>query len=211
MPERVHRPLHERWLFEGRGSRVYDWWSGLVGRRLYRRVAADVAASAPADAAILDVGAGTGRLLVELARRRDDLSLSGVDLSPDMVSVAKTNARRAGFADRIALLVGDVTNPPYPDRSFDLIVSTLSMHHWPDPTAATAELARVLRPGGSIWIYDFRFVSDRELVTAAQAQPALGGRPVERTVVRPGLLPLYVRLTMSKPSSPDQPGRSGDH
>jgi len=194
-------------MFEGRGSRVYHWWSGLVGRRLYRRVAADVAAGAGRDAALLDVGAGTGRLLVKLARHRDDLALSGVDLSPDMVSVAEGNARRVGFADRIALLVGDVAALPCADRSFDLIVSTLSMHHWSDLPAAVAELGRVLRPGGRVWIYDFRFVPDRELVSAVAAEPLFGGRPVERSVVRPGLLPLYVRLSMAKPAGPAQPGR----
>jgi ubiquinone/menaquinone biosynthesis C-methylase UbiE len=211
MSERAHRALHDRWLFEGRGTRVYDWWSGLVGRRLYRRVAADVASGARPGAAILDVGAGTGRLLVELARRRDDIGLSGVDLSPDMISVAERNARRAGLADRIALAVGDVAALPYPDRSFDLIVSTLSMHHWPDVAGAAAELGRVLRPGGDVWIYDFRFVSDRELVAATQAQPAFAGQPVDRSVVRPGLLPLYVRLAVTKPPNAGQPSRSTEN
>ncbi len=202
MPGRAHGMRHdrgERWLFEGWGSRVYDAWSGLLGRRLYRRVAADVAASARPGAAVLDVGAGTGHLLVELAHRREDLVLSGLDLSPDMITLARRHARRVGLADRIDLRVGDVAALPYPDGSVDLIVSTLSMHHWSDLPAAAAELARVVRPGGSVWIYDFRFVSDRELAAAVRTQPAFRGQLVHRRVVRPGLLPVYVRLAVSKP------------
>jgi ubiquinone/menaquinone biosynthesis C-methylase UbiE len=112
----------ERWLFERRGSRIYDWWSGLVGRRLHRRVAADVAAAAGPGAAVLDVGTGPGRLVMQIARRRPDLTVSGVDLSPDMIDLAQRHAQRSGLAERIALRAGDVAALPYPDRSFDLIV-----------------------------------------------------------------------------------------
>jgi SAM-dependent methyltransferase len=44
----------------------------------------------------------------------------------------------------------------FPDGSFDLVVSTLSMHHWAEPTAGLAEIGRVLRPGGRALIWDFR-------------------------------------------------------
>ena len=44
----------------------------------------------------------------------------------------------------------------FPDRSFDLVVSTLSMHHWADPAAGLAEIGRVLRPGARALIWDFR-------------------------------------------------------
>jgi SAM-dependent methyltransferase len=52
--------------------------------------------------------------------------------------------------------VGDVAALAFPDQSFDLVVSTLSMHHWADPTAGLAEIGRVLRPGGRALIWDFR-------------------------------------------------------
>ena len=55
-----------------------------------------------------------------------------------------------------SFLVGDAASLPLPDRSFDLVISTLSMHHWADVPAGLAEIARVLRPGGRALIWDFR-------------------------------------------------------
>jgi ubiquinone/menaquinone biosynthesis C-methylase UbiE len=49
-----------------------------------------------------------------------------------------------------------VASLPFPDASFDLVVSTLSMHHWADGTAGLAQIRRVLRPGGRAPIWDFR-------------------------------------------------------
>jgi ubiquinone/menaquinone biosynthesis C-methylase UbiE len=50
--------------------------------------------------------------------------------------------------------VGDVAALPFGEASFDVVVSTLSAHNWPDPAAGLAELYRVLRPGGVAWVYD---------------------------------------------------------
>jgi ubiquinone/menaquinone biosynthesis C-methylase UbiE len=168
-----------------------------------------VATGAPAGGAVLDVGAGTGRLLIEIAVRRPDLTLAGIDLSPDMIILAEKHARDAGVGQRVALRTGDVGDLPYPAACFDLIVSTLSMHHWPDLPSAVRELARVLRPGGTLWIYDFRFVADRAFVTAANEEPGFGGQPVHRAVLRPGLLPIYVRLAVSKPPTKDTSNGTG--
>ena len=66
--------------FDGRRSRVYDFAARRLLRRFYRRLADDIAAVAPQGSAVLDVGTGPGVLLVELARRRPDLQLTGIDL-----------------------------------------------------------------------------------------------------------------------------------
>jgi SAM-dependent methyltransferase len=75
-----------------------------------------------------------------------------------MISRAPANADRLGDADerRPSFLVGDVASLAFPDRSFDLVVSTLSMDHWADPTAGLTEIGRVLRPGGRALVWDFR-------------------------------------------------------
>ncbi len=193
---------HAQAPFRGRASHVYDRMAGVLLRGFYRRVAAEVAAAAPTGAAVLDAGAGSGRLLVELARARPDLELSGVDLEADMIARAEHNVRAAGQRDRIALKVGDVADLPYPDAAFDLVVSTLSMHHWAAVESAVGELARVLRPGGRLWIYDFRRAPAHGLTEPTAARPAFGGRPLVREPVHHGLLPLYARFAITK----DGPG-----
>ena len=182
-------------FFEGRSSRVYDLVARRLVRPLYRRMARDIAAAAPIGAAILDVGTGPGVLLVELARRRPDLALTGVDLSPDMVETANRNLRQSG--GRASVRVGDAARLPFEDGSFDLVVSSLSTHHWDDPAAAVPELNRVLRPGGRILIYDFPFAPFDVLAGAAAS--VRNGHEARRTPFRTGI-PLLrcVRFEMSR-------------
>lgn len=152
----AHRGEHAP--FDRRRSEAYDRRARGVLGALYVRVAAEVAAAAPRRAVVVDIGTGPGRLLHQLARARDDLALHGVDVSTDMIAVARRNAVLAGLADRIELRPADVAALPFPDAGVDVVVATLSQHHWPDLDAAAAELARVLRPGGLLLVYDFRFV-----------------------------------------------------
>jgi ubiquinone/menaquinone biosynthesis C-methylase UbiE len=136
---------------------AYDQVSRLLAGSLYGRIAADVAAAAPAGARVLEVGCGPGHLSIRLARRHG-LDLTGLDLDPAMIERARANAAHQGNGDQRgpSFLVGDVAALAFPDRSFDLVVSTLSMHHWADPAAGLAEIGRVLRPGGRALIWDFR-------------------------------------------------------
>ena len=135
---------------------VYDTLSRLLLGPLIDGIAANVAAAAPAGARVLEVGCGPGHLSIRLARHGFDVS--GLDLDPAMIARAQANADRPGNSDqpRPSFLVGDVAALAFPDRSFDLVVSTLSMHHWADPTAGLAEIGRVLRPGARALIWDFR-------------------------------------------------------
>jgi ubiquinone/menaquinone biosynthesis C-methylase UbiE len=173
-------------MFRGHPSGVYDFVARRVLRRLYRRIAEDITATARPEARVLDVGTGPGVLLVELAKLRSDLDLTGVDLSSDMVTKAARNVVR--FGERVRVQVADVANLPFPDGSFDLVVSSLSMHHWDHPEAAAPELARVLRPGGRIHIYDMRFAPFAVLA-------GLPDRRTESTAFRTGV-PLFPKFTM---------------
>ncbi|WP_059006250.1 class I SAM-dependent methyltransferase [Streptomyces specialis] len=182
--------------FDRRRSESYDRTARWTLGGLYRRVAAEVAAAAPAGGLVLDVGTGPGRLLHGLAALRGDLTLTGVDVSPDMIAVGERAARERGLGDQVALRVADVAALPFEDASVDVVVSTLSMHHWPDLAAAAAELARVLRPGGQIMIYDFRFAPVDRALEALRAQPAFAhGRAVREPMRgRFSPFPLYVCL-----------------
>jgi SAM-dependent methyltransferase len=136
---------------------VYDTLSRLLLGPFVRRIAADIAAVAPDVARVLEVGCGPGHLSIRLARQHG-LDVTGVDLDPAMIGRARANADRPGNGDqrRPSFLVGDVAALAFPDGSFDLVVSTLSMHHWADPTAGLAEIGRVLRPGAQALVWDFR-------------------------------------------------------
>ena len=135
---------------------VYDTLSRLLLSPLVKRIAADVAAAAPDGARVLEVGCGPGHLSTRLAHHGFDVT--GLDLDPAMIARARANTDRRNNGDqhRPSFLVGDVASLAFPDGSFDLVVSTLSMHHWADPAAGLAEIGRVLRPGARALIWDFR-------------------------------------------------------
>ena len=145
---------------------AYDDMSWLFLGSLFGPIAADAAATAsamsPDGARVLEVGCGPGHLSIRLARQHG-LDTTGLDLDPVMIERARVNAGRAseGFGrlppERLpSFMVGDVASMPFPDGSFDLVVSTLSMHHWANPTAGLAEIERVLRPGARALVWDFR-------------------------------------------------------
>ena len=159
-------------------------------RRMYARVAADVvAAGLPTGAHVLDVGTGPGRLPRAIAEARPALHVEGLDLSEEMISYARRAAAAAGLADRVRYTVGDVADlsPSHPDDSVDLIVSTLSQHHWADVAGGMRELRRVLRPAGQVWIYDLRFALRRAERAALAAFPTCR---IHRETVRTGRLSL---------------------
>lgn len=174
--------------FQGRASRVYDFAARRLLRGVYRRIAADLALSIPTGAAVLDVGTGPGVLLVELASRRPDVRLTGVDLSPDMIAAAGRNLREYG--ERATARVADAMDLPFPDDSFDVIVSSLSLHHWDHPEQAAGELARVLRPGGRLVVYDFPFAPFDKLTAAARTQSVFAAQSPDRARFRASRLHL---------------------
>lgn len=103
-----------------------------------------------------DLGCGAGQLAVELARAAPELRVTGVDLSNLLLAQALRRAASAGLAHRVDFRTGDVERTPFEDASLDLVVSTLSLHHWRNPIAVLDEVARILRPGGSFVIFDLR-------------------------------------------------------
>jgi SAM-dependent methyltransferase len=137
-------------------AEAYDAHSRFLFGSLFRPIAADVATVVPDGARVLEVGCGPGHLSIRLALQHR-LNVTGVDLDPAMIGRARANADGVGPDDiRPTFLVGDVASLPFEDGSFDLVVSTLSMHHWADPEAGLAEIGRVLRPNARALIWDFR-------------------------------------------------------
>ncbi|WP_144123199.1 class I SAM-dependent methyltransferase [Catellatospora sichuanensis] len=196
-PDRRRRSEHQGGhAFDRDRSESYDRRAAALLRPFYRQVAAEIAATAPAGGHVADIGTGPGRMLHELARRRGDLRLSGVDSSPDMVAVAATAADRAGLAQRISLHTADVAALPFPDGGLDVASSTLSQHEWPRLEAAAVELARVLRPGGLLLVYDFRFLPVRPALAAYGRAPFTVQRSRLRLPWHPAAL--FTRLTLRR-------------
>jgi ubiquinone/menaquinone biosynthesis C-methylase UbiE len=194
---RHHRHHNQPGAFSGRRSRFYNLMARTLLRRVYRRLAADVASIAPTGATVLDIGTGPGVLLVELARRRPDLRVIGIDLSADMVAAAARNL--AQFGERARAEVADVTDLPLADDSVDLAVSSLSLHHWDHPEAAVAQLDRVLRAGGRLRVYDFPSAPFDALISEAWNRSLFAGSaPLrEPTEIRLPFFPRMQKLTMT--------------
>ena len=100
---------------------------------------------------ILDLGSGTGYLSVEIARGATSLQVYGIDLSKQMVKIAR---RHAKGVDNAQFVFGNAANLPFKDNSIDLVVSTGASHHWKAPHMVFEECYRVLKAGTEAWIYD---------------------------------------------------------
>jgi ubiquinone/menaquinone biosynthesis C-methylase UbiE len=130
--------------FNARDAAVYEKSMGRWSRRMAPGLVA-FAELGPV-ASVLDVGCGTGSLLFELARNPASRRLVGLD-----ASAIYADAARAGTTDpRIEILHADACAMPFADASFDAALSQLVLQFVPDPKAAAAEMARVVRPGGVV-------------------------------------------------------------
>jgi len=192
-------------VFAPRGASLYNFAAPRLLRPLYRRVADDVTALpamiAMSDvSAVLEIGSGPGELALEVARRLPSLEVVGIDLAEAMITRAVERAQAEGLGERVRFVLADAAVLPLTDGTFDVAVSTLSMHHWTDPGAVFAEIARVLRPGGVALIYDLRpfaYLLDELEVFASGT--AFEGAHLGRELVRIGALPaLFVRIRLEK-------------
>jgi ubiquinone/menaquinone biosynthesis C-methylase UbiE len=98
---------------------------------------------------VLEIAIGTGR---NLPYYPPDVRLRGIDLSPEMLELARQRAASLGRA--IDLRIGNAEALPFPGASFDTVVDTLGLCTIPDPRAALVEARRVLRPGGRLLLWE---------------------------------------------------------
>jgi len=103
---------------------------------------------------ILDVASGTAGVAMQLARRCGG-RVVGVDLTEPMLGRGRRNVTAAGLAGRVCLVAGRAERLPFPDGTFDALTFTYLLRYVADPQATLAELARVVRPGGTMASLEF--------------------------------------------------------
>jgi SAM-dependent methyltransferase len=103
----------------------------------------------PAGVRVLELGCGTGGFLAILARRHPGLSLTGLDITPAMLDEARHAVPSA------MLVEGSAESPPFRPASFDVVCSLNIMHHLDDPETHAGTMARLCRPGGTVFLCTF--------------------------------------------------------
>ncbi len=176
-------------------------YSSVIGKgRLAKELAA--ALHIPSHAHLLDVGCGSGLFLIELAKRFETAHLFGIDswkrgdLSGNHAMRAMENAASAGVAAQIEVHTADMRSIPFPDQTFDLVLSCLAIHNVKgreERGQALLEMARVVKPGGKILLIDFRYGAEyRAFFTDLGWQEVVLSKPL------PYLFPRVRALTGKK-------------
>jgi ubiquinone/menaquinone biosynthesis C-methylase UbiE len=192
----------------------YDRQIGFFERRVFGRSHRPWACSR-ASGDVLEVAIGTGLNLVHYPK---EARLTGLDLSPEMLEIARTRAAEIGR--EIELREGDAHRLPFADSSFDAVVCTYSLCNIPDPARAVSEMKRVLRPSGKLILVDhirsavgpvFWFQKVVEFFSMRLEGEHMTRRPLEHVVAsgfdvteRDRLRPAGIieRLVATKPGQP---------
>ncbi|RSN19567.1 SAM-dependent methyltransferase [Streptomyces sp. WAC 05977] len=163
-------------------SRNYDREMQFLDRKLFGDSRAW--ACGQADGEVLEVAVGTG---LNLPLYADGVTLTGIDLSDGMLSIARARAERLGRP--VTLRRADAHDLPFDADSFDTVVCTLGLCAIPDDGKALREMARVLRPGGRLILLDHIASSSRavrglqwmaEKITVPMAGEHFLRRPLEK-------------------------------
>jgi ubiquinone/menaquinone biosynthesis C-methylase UbiE len=137
--------------FEERASGYESGWRGRLHHDIADKAIDLALAGSARPRRVLDVGCGTGYLLRRLAARVPEArELAGIDAAPAMIETARTMASDS----RIQFATATAEKLPYPQETFDLVISTTSFDHWADQRAGLAECFRVLVPGGRLVLID---------------------------------------------------------
>jgi ubiquinone/menaquinone biosynthesis C-methylase UbiE len=147
-----HAPgvIHWAWAYD-----PLVWVLTLGRQRAFREKTLDLARLMPGES-VLDIGCGTGSLAIAARRRVGPAArIDGIDASPEMISRARKKSQKAG-AD-VTFETTSVETLPFSDGCFDVVMSTVMLHHLPEETRRKCinEVRRVLKPGGRFLAIDF--------------------------------------------------------
>jgi ubiquinone/menaquinone biosynthesis C-methylase UbiE len=144
---------------------------------------------------ILDAGCGFGETLIRLAESFPEAVLTGIDLSDPLLDIARSNAARAGFSQRIEFKKADVGSTSYPDKYFDVVLNINMVHVVENPVQMLDELERILAVDGHLFIVDIRRswigVLEKEFFSAlsvTEARQLLNGSNIRKGRMTSSLL-----------------------
>jgi demethylmenaquinone methyltransferase / 2-methoxy-6-polyprenyl-1,4-benzoquinol methylase len=164
------RTRHARKLFAPLGP-TYDRYARLLSFGQDPRWRSFLVSRIPADAhRLLDVATGTAAVAIELARAEPDRTVVGVDQSPEMLAAGRERVARERLSDRIELREAQAEELPFADDEFDAVTFTYLLRYVDDVPATLRELARVVRPGGTVAMLEFGLPA-----AGAVVSPSWGG------------------------------------
>jgi demethylmenaquinone methyltransferase/2-methoxy-6-polyprenyl-1,4-benzoquinol methylase len=146
---------HARELFAPLGP-SYDRYARLLSFGQDPRWRAFLVSRIPAQATrVADVASGTAAVSIALARAAPERTVVGLDQSTEMLAAGRARVERAGLGSRIELREGHAETLPFADAEFDALTFTYLLRYVDDPAATLRELARVVKPGGTIAALEF--------------------------------------------------------
>jgi ubiquinone/menaquinone biosynthesis C-methylase UbiE len=144
--ERHNREFFDKWSKQYDHFRISPWFR-------YTQELAIKQLDLRTDGTLLDVGCGTGYATCYVAALLPDGKAFGIDISQDMVDKA-VERTPSELGDRVEFRQAGAENIPYASDEFDYVLCTNSFHHYHQPTRALDEMRRVLKPGGSLVIFE---------------------------------------------------------
>jgi demethylmenaquinone methyltransferase/2-methoxy-6-polyprenyl-1,4-benzoquinol methylase len=149
------RTRHARELFAPLGP-TYDRYANLLSFGQDPRWRSFLVSRIPHDASrVLDVATGTAAVAIELAHANRERGVIGVDQSPEMLAAGRERVASGGLSDRIELREARAEDLPFTDGEFDALTFTYLLRYVDDVPATLRELARVVRPGGTMAMLEF--------------------------------------------------------
>lgn len=129
---------------------------------------------------IIDLGAGTAQIPVEICHRLPSVRVVAVDAAASMLAIAEQNVAAAGLADRIELVLADAKVLPFGDGSFSAVISNSIVHHIAEPAAVLAEAVRVAAAGALQFHRDLCRPADEEELARLVTTYAGGATPYQQ-------------------------------
>ncbi len=151
LPHPLTRVLEPECMDDAQEAADYDQIDNAAVNATF---ATDLLELAPDPQRCFDMGTGTALIPIQLCKRRPTVAVVAIDMSDSMLRIAARNVAAAGLGDRIALDNRDGKHTGYPAAAFDVAMSNSIIHHIPDAAQAFAEMLRLVRPGGAIFVRD---------------------------------------------------------